>query len=96
MKIMKKLLVFAMKFLKDKNNMRNLLVAVLMIAIHATGIGQNIETDWKFSKITNSQGESLVEIDTETDILKLSNGTFQYQIASKNNLKASGDYILQK
>jgi len=95
MKIMKKLLVFAMKFLKDKNNMRNLLVAVLMIAIQAIGFGQNIETDWKFSEITNSQGESLVEIDTDTDLLKLANGTFQYQIASKNNLNASGDYILQ-
>ncbi|MBV1923346.1 MAG: Na+ dependent nucleoside transporter [Flavobacteriaceae bacterium] len=75
--------------------MRNILIAVLMIAIHNLGFGQNIETDWQFSKITDSQGTSLIDIDSENDILQLSKGAFQYQIASKDNLKASGDYILQ-
>ncbi|MFT5076434.1 MAG: CNT family concentrative nucleoside transporter [Saprospiraceae bacterium] len=95
MKIMKRLLVFTMKFLKDKNNMRNLLIIVLMIASQAVCLGQNIETDWHFSEITNNQGDPIIEIDTENDILQLSNGTFQYQIASKNNVLSSGDYILQ-
>lgn len=95
MRIMKKLLVSVMKFLNEKNNMRNLLITVLMITIQTIGFGQNIETDWQFSEITNNQGTSLVEIDSEQDVLHLSNGTFQYQIASKDSLNASGDYILQ-
>ncbi|WP_443633987.1 nucleoside transporter C-terminal domain-containing protein [Candidatus Marifrigoribacter sp. Uisw_064] len=75
--------------------MRNLLIIVLMIASQAVCLGQNIETDWHFSEITNNQGDPIIEIDTENDILQLSNGTFQYQIASKNNVLSSGDYILQ-
>ncbi|MFT6127317.1 MAG: CNT family concentrative nucleoside transporter [Flavobacteriaceae bacterium] len=66
-----------------------------MIASQAVCLGQNIETDWHFSEITNNQGDPIIEIDTENDILQLSNGTFQYQIASKNNVLSSGDYILQ-
>ena len=95
MKIMKQQLAYVMKFLKDKNNMRNILIAVLIIASQAVSFGQNIETDWHFSEITNNQGDPILEIDTENDILHLSKGTFNYQLASKNNLIASGDYILQ-
>ncbi|WP_420571962.1 NupC/NupG family nucleoside CNT transporter [Kordia sp.] len=57
---------------------------------------QEIEIDgtWNFSAIQNSTGENLVPV-TNADKLDLKAGEFQYQLAAKDNLKASGDYIYQ-
>ena len=57
---------------------------------------QEVEIDgtWNFSSIKISLSESIVPI-TNADKLTLEAGEFQYQLAAKDNLKASGDYIYQ-
>ena len=56
---------------------------------------QTIEKKWVFNYIHSEQGTSLFEIDQSTDTFTLDNGAFEYSLAAKNNLKASGDYIFQ-
>ena len=53
-----------------------------------------IDGTWNFSSIQNSQSESIIPI-TANDQLTLEKGEFQYQLAAKDNVKASGDYIYQ-
>ncbi|MEM6686771.1 MAG: Na+ dependent nucleoside transporter N-terminal domain-containing protein, partial [Bacteroidota bacterium] len=53
-----------------------------------------IDGTWNFSSIQNVQNENILSI-TDTDKLTLQAGEFQYQLAAKNNLQASGDYIYQ-
>lgn len=55
---------------------------------------QEINGTWNFSSIQNSLGENVIPT-TENDKLTLETGAFQYQLAAKDNLKASGDYIYQ-
>jgi CNT family concentrative nucleoside transporter len=56
---------------------------------------QNIEKDWQFSSIETLDGSPLLPINSEKDHLKLENGTFSYSLEAKDNLQASGDYLLQ-
>jgi CNT family concentrative nucleoside transporter len=53
-----------------------------------------IEGTWSFNSIQNAQNESIIPV-TSDDKLTLNAGEFEYQLAAKNNLKASGDYIYQ-
>ncbi|WP_046755031.1 nucleoside transporter C-terminal domain-containing protein [Kordia jejudonensis] len=55
---------------------------------------QEIDGTWNFSSIQNSLQENIIPV-TKNDQLKLEAGEFSYQLAAKNNLKASGDYIYQ-
>ncbi len=55
---------------------------------------QSIEKDWTFSSITQ-ESNPLFEINQDTDSISFNNGTFQYSLSAKDNLNASGDYILQ-
>ena len=71
-------------------NFFSILIVLFAISLSA----QNIEKEWKFEAITNQNNESLVDI-TQSDILNLKEGVFNYQLTAKNNLKASGDYIYQ-
>jgi CNT family concentrative nucleoside transporter len=57
--------------------------------------GQNIERDWFFSTITTQEGDTLLKINSATDHFQLKDGAFNYALEAKNNLKASGDYIVQ-
>lgn len=75
--------------------MRNLFLFALILIFQNTTFGQSIEKDWQFSDVVNDQGESLLNINTQTDYLKLSEGTFQYALEAKDNLKASGSYLYQ-
>lgn len=69
----------------------------LFLALFSVGIhfGQNIEQSWKFSGIEDKDGNSLIAVNPESDYLKLSEGQFVYELAAKDSLKASGDYIFQ-
>lgn len=71
-----------------------LLIGAMLFAI-TTSFAQDIEKKWQFDAITNQNNESLFNINPETDTLSLTAGEFNYTLKSKNNLKASGDYILQ-
>jgi len=75
--------------------MKNFLLIVVFVLTQTFSFGQNLEKVWQFSGIENEQGESQININSETDFLNLSENTFQYQIEAQNNLKASGDYLFQ-
>lgn len=60
-----------------------------------TIFAQDIEKKWQFDAITNQNNESLFNINSEADTLSLAAGEFNYTLSAKDNLVASGDYILQ-
>jgi len=55
---------------------------------------QSIDGKWQFESITK-EGQSLFEINAETDYLTFESGAFNYTLEAKNNLKASGTYQLK-
>ena len=55
---------------------------------------QNIEQNWNFSSVEKLDGTPVLET-KEGDLFSLSDGKFNYTIAGKDNLKASGNYIRQ-
>ncbi len=71
-----------------------LLIGVLVL-VHFLSFGQNLEQKWQFSGIENTNGNSIIDINTEKDYLNLSEGSFTYEIEAKENLKASGEYMFQ-
>ncbi len=75
--------------------MKNYLLIVAFVLTQTFSFGQNLEKEWQFSGVENEQGESLFNINPSKDNLKLTEGSFQYQLEAKNNLQASGDYIFQ-
>ena len=75
--------------------MKNFLLAIIAVFFGVTlSFSQNLKKQWQTVAIENEGGESLVEI-SNSDILELKNGEFNYSIQSKDNLIASGDYIYQ-
>ncbi|MGV6828010.1 MAG: nucleoside transporter C-terminal domain-containing protein [Flavobacteriales bacterium] len=75
--------------------MKKILLFFVIISFQITTFSQSIEKKWQFSKIENTDNESLLKINPLQDFLTLSEGSFNYQLEAKNNLKASGDYIYQ-
>jgi concentrative nucleoside transporter, CNT family len=73
---------------------QKLSILCFFLGCFVSAFGQTIEKNWNFAAIEDASGNSLFEI-TENDVLSLEEGVFQYQLAAKNNLKASGDYIYQ-
>jgi CNT family concentrative nucleoside transporter len=67
---------------------------VLFLLCTTALVAQELEGKWQFDGIYNAQKELLFPI-SENDILEFKDGAFTYQLAAKNNLKASGDYIHQ-
>ena len=70
------------------------IIGAMLFAI-TTIFAQNIEKKWQFDAITNQNNETLFNINPAKDTLSLTNGEFNYTLSAKNNLKASGDYMLQ-
>ncbi len=75
--------------------MQKILLIGIIVLTHFFSIGQNLEKEWQFSSVENNLGESLFSINPSTDLLELSEGTFQYHLEAKEDLNASGDYIFQ-
>ncbi|MBT8267233.1 MAG: Na+ dependent nucleoside transporter [Bacteroidia bacterium] len=76
--------------------MKHLLLAVMAIFFGiSTSFAQDIDKKWSFEAIQNDSGEQLFEINKSSDVLTLNKGEFNYHLEAKNNLKASGDYMLQ-
>ncbi|PHS07386.1 MAG: Na+ dependent nucleoside transporter [Kordia sp.] len=71
-----------------------LFLTCLIILISACSFGQNIDQKWQFNSIEKNDS-SIIQIDSDTDFLTLQSNQFEYELASKNHLKAKGDYILQ-
>jgi len=80
----------------NKNNMKKsvFIIGAMLFAI-TTIFAQNIEKKWQFDAITNQNNETLFNINPAKDTLSLTTGEFNYTLSAKNNLKASGDYMLQ-
>lgn len=98
MKIMKQLHEFVMKYQNATKHklMKHLLLAVMAIFFGiSTSFSQDIDKKWSFEAIQNDSGEQLFEINKSSDVLTLNKGEFNYHLEAKNNLKASGDYMLQ-
>ncbi|SDR66677.1 concentrative nucleoside transporter, CNT family [Formosa sp. Hel1_31_208] len=75
--------------------MRHFLLAITAIFFGiTTTLGQDLEKKWQFEAIQNDTGESLFEI-SNSDVLNLNSGEFDYTLIAKDNLKASGDYLYQ-
>jgi len=75
--------------------MKKILFVFLAFIFFGSSFGQSLEKDWKFNSIENSSGDSLFLINSETDFFTLNNGSFEYTLEAKDNLKARGDYIFQ-
>ena len=75
--------------------MKKLLCSIVVLFLLGNLSAQNIDKQWIFNYIHSEEGTSLFEIDETSDTFKLENGAFEYSLAAKNNLKASGDYIFQ-
>ena len=71
-----------------------LFIGAMLFTI-TTLFAQDIEKKWQFEAITNQNNEALFNINPEADTLSLASGEFNYTLSAKNNLKASGDYMLQ-
>ena len=68
---------------------------VIIFSLFATiSFSQNLEQNWSFTSIEKTNGESILQID-KNDVFNLKEGKFNYTLAGKNNLKASGSYIHQ-
>ena len=74
--------------------MRKFCFVLLLFLCTATHWSQELEKQWHFTSIQNEKQENLFAIDT-TDYLQFKEGTFYYQLASRNNLKAKGVYVKQ-
>jgi len=72
--------------------MRTFLIVVIVIITQSVTFGQTLEKNWKFSNVETEKGDSLNQINPNTDFLSFKNGTFEYDA---NNIEASGDYIFQ-
>ena len=75
--------------------MKKLLYSIVVLFFFGNITAQSIEKQWDFSNIKSQDGSSLFDINPETDTFTLEGGGFEYSLAAKNNLKASGDYIFQ-
>ncbi len=75
--------------------MKKILFITISLIFFGSSFGQTIEKNWKFSSVENNKGETLFPINSEKDNFIFKDGAFEYLVEAKNNVKASGDYILQ-
>jgi len=74
--------------------MYRILTVAIVVLLQTFMFGQTIEKTWNFLSIENTEGTSLFDI-SSSDTFELNEGRFRYSLAAKDNLNASGDYILQ-
>jgi len=72
--------------------MKNLFLIVFFF-ISMSFLGQDLEQDWKFNTVTNSDGFSLLKT-AEKKVFSLADGKFEFPVFGKNE-KASGTYLRQ-
>ena len=66
-------------------------VLLALLTLSTLGWSQTIEGNWRFESIS-ADGNLLVPINPERDVMKLDAGEFTYQLEAKNNLQAAGYY----
>jgi CNT family concentrative nucleoside transporter len=75
--------------------MIRLLFLSIFLFVSQVNFGQSIEKTWSFSGITDTDNQTLFEVNAATDSIVFNHGKFHYFLSAKDNLEASGDYILQ-
>ena len=66
-------------------------VLLALLTLSTLGWSQTIEGNWRFESIS-TDGNLLVPINPERDVMRLEAGEFTYQLEAKNNLQAAGYY----
>lgn len=66
-------------------------VLLALLTLSTLGWSQTIEGNWRFESIS-ADGNLLVPINPERDVMWLEAGEFTYQLEAKNNLQAAGYY----
>jgi CNT family concentrative nucleoside transporter len=66
-------------------------VLLALLTLSTLGWSQTIEGNWRFESIS-ADGNLLVPINPERDVMRLEAGEFTYQLEAKNNLQAAGYY----
>jgi len=74
---------------------RFLLFFSFLLFLFTTSFAQEHIDNWNFSSITNTDGKELISVSSEDYMHINSDGTFQYELAAKNNLLASGTWTFQ-
>ncbi|MCZ4317410.1 Na+ dependent nucleoside transporter [Aequorivita viscosa] len=74
--------------------MQKFILLAIALFFFGNTFAQSIEKTWKFSEIKDENGLAIVNINSNSDFLKLENGTFEYQFAN-DSLLAKGDYLFQ-
>ena len=71
------------------------LILSLFLSIGLSSTAQNFTGKWLFNSITNTEGDTLIQVGN-TDFFELnSEGHFHYELAIKNNLVAKGSWIFK-
>ncbi len=74
--------------------MRQLIVLLVLLSANFLSAGQNIADHWSFSRIEDRSGTAILDIDTSDYFHLHEDGSFIYQLAAKNQLVASGSWML--
>jgi CNT family concentrative nucleoside transporter len=75
--------------------MQKFTLVALALFFLGTVFGQSIEKTWQFTEVKDESGLALININSDTNYLKLEDGSFEYFLAPKDSLKSKGDYIFQ-
>lgn len=76
--------------------MQKFILVVIALFFLGNGFAQSIENTWQFSEVKDENGLSVININPESDFLKLEkDGSFEYQMTANDSLKSNGDYIFQ-
>ncbi|MEO8774264.1 MAG: nucleoside transporter C-terminal domain-containing protein [Gelidibacter sp.] len=76
--------------------MKYFFLAVIAIFLGVTTtLAQSIEKKWQFEAVQNDQGVHLYNINSETDVLNLTEGEFTFYLQAKDSIETKGSYITQ-
>lgn len=75
-------------------NMHKFTLVAIAIFFFGNLCAQSIEKTWQFTEIKDTNGLSVVNINSDANSLKLDAGTFQYQ-GSIDSIQPNGDYLFQ-
>lgn len=76
--------------------MKHSFLAILAIFFGVTTtLSQSIEKKWQLEAVQDDQGVHLYNINSETDILDLTNGDFVFYLQSRDSSAFTGNYITQ-
>ncbi len=72
-----------------------ILYTILLLSIGLTSFGQEgLKFRWAFKDVSNTEGVSLLKVDTSDFFLLSEDSTFEYQLKAKDNLQAKGTWLV--